>query len=691
MKDKNNIFKILIIIGVLVIPFMYSFFYLKAYWNPYGEGNIDNLPVAIVNEDSGEKGKEIIKSIKDSKKLKISELSNKKAETGLNEGEFYAVITIPSDFTDSLQSVSTNEKKHPTITYSPNQKSNYLASQIINSVVTEVEKKLNNSINSEIVGTLSTNVEKVPMDLKVLSDGLKQIKNGTNNLSNGTNTLVSNYNVLNSGINTLSIGANTLVSGLGDFNKGIEKASLGSNEINTKLKKSIDDLKNQPVMDEKTLNMIKNMSYKGVQEKFTEEYKNSIGMQSVSTVKQTYINNMSAIEQGIEQATSGNIPASSVKNYCLSSEVFDSLKSYCDQYNGLSSLVSQLNDSNSILYQTIASTAISSAQSSAEQTALNVSEEVAKQVAETSKNKTLNSLETLSKGIDELNNGLNTLNQGSNKLYIGGNDLYNGAIKLSDGSNKINLGISKLDSGAFLLNDGVSSANSKLDDNILLSNKKINTLNGLKKYSENPVQIKKQPSNEVDAYGVSFGPLFISIALWVGCLMLFIVLYYDKNQRFKLLGIDNQNRYQRTILYHVLATIMAIILGVLLQLLLNFDITNVCLYYVSLIIISNCFLAIIQFLIGIFGDVGKFLALIVLVLQLAASGGTFPIETVTKGFRFLNPMLPMTYTIKLIKESIMSIERELLYKNLIVIVLIMIVFVIINVIVDIYKSKKIKK
>ena len=122
--------------------------------------------------------------------------------------------------------------------------------------------------------------------------------------------------------------------------------------------------------------------------------------------------------------------------------------------------------------------------------------------------------------------------------------------------------------------------------------------------------------------------------------------------------------------------------------LLDFDITNVFLYYISIILISNCFLAIIEFLIECFGDIGKFVALIILVLQLGASGGTFPIETVTKGFRFLNPMLPMTYTIRLLKESLISIESSLLSKNFIIVFAIFIVFFIANVALNLYRERK---
>ena len=118
MKNKkNSLFSYIVILAVLCIPFMYSFFYLKAYWDPYGEGNIDNLPVAIVNEDKGSRGVELVNSIKKSKKLKLSVVDLDEANDGLDDKTYYAVIRIPKDFSSSMESASTTSKKHATITY----------------------------------------------------------------------------------------------------------------------------------------------------------------------------------------------------------------------------------------------------------------------------------------------------------------------------------------------------------------------------------------------------------------------------------------------------------------------------------------------------------------------------------------------------------------------------------------------
>lgn len=650
-KKTNNWFKYVVIIAVLLVPFMYSFFYLKAYWNPYGKGNIDNLPVAVVNKDSGDKGKELIDNIKESKKLKLSIVSNDEATDGLNDGKYYAIISIPKDFTSSMNSASSTNKRHATITYSPNQKSNYLSSQIINTVVLTVEKNLDNTVNSKIVENLSDKLKAVPTQLNTISTGFGKLSEGTSQIENGASELKSGSEQLKNGINEAYNGSKTITDG-----------------VNA----SIENLKNDKseAIDTQTLNNIKNQVTSSVNATFTDTYKNAIGVQAVETVKAQYENNINLLKQGI-LANISAFGITDVDAYCNSSSVNPGLANYCSSYLGLVSLNNQLNDSSSVIYQSIYNTAITSAQKSAVQTASNVSETVAKQVAtsakETATNKSIASLTPLQEGLNSLTSGLAKLNTGSN-------DLYNGTVKLNEGTTT--------------LNNSVKASKVELDDKINSTKSEMKKVDGLSKYSKMPIKAETKEVNKVSSYGTAFSPLFISIALWVGSLMLFMVLYFDKEKRFGLLGIDSKKRVKRTLAYHGLASASGLILGILLQLLLDFSITNVLLYYVSIILIANCFLAIVEFLIETFGDIGKFIALIILVLQLAAAGGTFPIETVTKGFRWLHPLLPMTYTINLLKESLVSVENNLLTQNMLYVFIIFIIFFGLNIILNFMKQKK---
>ena len=650
-KKNNNWFKYVVLVAVLLIPFMYSFFYLKAYWNPYGKGNIDNLPVAVVNKDSGDKGKELIDNIKKSKKLKLSIVSNDEATDGLNDGKYYAIISIPKDFTSSMNSASSTNKHHATITYSPNQKSNYLSSQIINTVVLTVEKNLDNTVNSKIVENLSDKLKAVPTQLNTISTGFGKLSEGTSQIENGASELKSGSEQLKNGINEAYNGSKTITDG-----------------VNA----SIENLKNDKseAIDTQTLNNIKNQVTSSVNATFTDTYKNAIGVQAVETVKAQYENNINLLKQGILVNISA-FGITDVDAYCNSSSVNPGLANYCSSYLGLVSLNNQLNDSSSVIYQSIYNTAITSAQKSAVQTASNVSETVAKQVAtsakETATNKSIASLTPLQEGLNNLTSGLAKLNTGSN-------DLYNGTVKLNEGTTT--------------LNNSVKASKVELDNKISSTKSEMKKVDGLSKYSKMPIKAETKEVNKVSSYGTAFSPLFISIALWVGSLMLFMVLYFDKEKRFGLLGIDSKKRVKRTLAYHGLASVSGLILGILLQLLLDFSITNVLLYYVSIILIANCFLAIVEFLIETFGDIGKFIALIILVLQLAAAGGTFPIETVTKGFRWLHPLLPMTYTINLLKESLVSVENNLLTQNMLYVFIIFIVFFGLNIILNFMKQKK---
>lgn len=632
-KTKKNYFKYVILTAVLLIPFIYSFFYLKAYWDPYKEGNIDNIPVAIVNKDQGEKGNELIDSIKQKKKLKLSIISNEEAIKGLNEGNYYAIINIPENFTEAMKSAASNEKTHATITYSPNQKSNYLASQIINNVVAVVEKNLDNSVNSEIIKELSTTINMVPDKLQTISNGFGELQNGISalqsgslTLSNGTTTLNNNFLTFQNGIQTLKEGAETLKNATNEFSN----LNTNLNNLNT----GINTLKNGS--DNLTLGL--------------NNYVNGVN----NTL--TYTQNLVDI---IKATICPKVDAGNATDYEIN---------MCQIAKGL--LLSSPTTGNTTPIEYIKGSGITLTQGNTQ----------------------------INFGINEINNQLSALTSVETKiarLQTGIDQLYNGVNTIYDSSIQIQNGIHSLNNGALTLNNGlntleksVENAKKELDTNIETTKQDITKLEGLSDYSKEPVQIKTEEVNKIESYGTAFSPFFISIALWVGCLMLLIVLYYDRENRFGILGIDNPNRMQKTFAYHGLATLSAIILGILLQCLLDFQITNIFLYYISIILTANAFMGIIIFLIGNFQDVGKFIALILLVLQLSASGGTFPIETVTNGFRWMHNFLPMTYTIRLIKESLISIEANLMSKNLLMILGIFLVFFSINILIDIHKQNK---
>ncbi len=626
---------------ILFIPFIYSYFYLKAYWNPYGKGNIDNLPVAIVNKDNGDKGELLINGIKDSKKLKLSVVSPSRAEDGLYDGTYYAVITIPNDFTKSINSVSEKNKKHATITYSPNQKSNYLSSQIINTVVLNVEKNLDNEINSKIIGSLSNSLKDIPNNLDVISSGFNKLSDGTNKLKSGSNQIVS-------GSNELFTSYSKFNNGVNDVDKAITKLENGSN----KLDNGLESLKNElSQIDLSGLDALQNsISYLNDNEtKFDSE------LESYNTLVDIAINNPNYLNYSMNTLHNIN-PTIPDSNLTLKEYIINNIELVNISSTKIKTGVNKLNES------------INDDSSPINLLKIKFSE--------------------LSSGIDALKNGSSELSSGILKLRLGTNTLNNSSEQIFNGINSLNTANGVLNNGISTLNNSLIDARGELLSKAENAKNDISKIETLEEYGKEPINVKTKEVNKINSYGTAFSPLFICVGLWVGCLMLFMVMYYDKEERFGIFGINDKRYIKKTLSYHGAITLSAIVLGFMLDMLLDFDITNYILYYFAFILIGNVFMAIIEFLITNFKDIGKFIALILLILQLAASAGTFPIETVSKEFRWLNNYLPMTYSIRLLKESLVKIESILLTKSLIILIIIFVVFFAMNILRDILKQKK---
>lgn len=598
LKEK---FKYVVFAVVLLIPFMYSFFYLKSYWDPYG--NLSDLGVAIVNNDNKEDNslsEKFVNSLKDSDSCKFEVVDSSKANDGLTNGDYYAIITIPENFTENINNAGEKNRSVTTITYAPNQKSNYLASQIISRVVLEAEKGLEGEISSAVVGSLVDNLNEVPKSLQTIVDATDKLQEGSDNLKSGlgqinegTKTLSSKYTELDQGIDSVKNGASSLNDGVNDLKNGSSKITSGLSDLNNGVNSYTTN----------TNSLIQLL-------KVCEVAHNSDGSLNLNTQRNQYINvdcnNISLLMNALSnQAT-----------------------------------VSKLNSGASTL---------------------------------------LNGSKSLDEGISKLQNGTSILQSGLDKVSSGSKTVKDSLTTLSNGT-------SSAYDGSVKLSDGLSTFKGEIVKSKTETEEKLSKLDGLDTYVKDSVKIDEKPKGEVKQYGVSFTPLFLSIGLWVGALMCYVIFYYDQEHRFKLLDKENRG-IKQNFAYILIASIFALVTSFLIKTLLGFSVTSSVTYYLSSILISVTFMSIIQLLIRLFSDVGKFLSLVVLVLQLAASGGTFPVETITYGFRWLNPLLPMTYSIKLIKEALISTDNGFIFNNAIVLILFAVISFLITCTYDYIKGK----
>ena len=254
---KDKIMKVVIFVVVLLIPIIYSFFYLKSYWNPYGD--LTQMKIAVVNLDEGKdnenQGKEFVNELKNDGTFDICEVNLDNANEGMQNGDYYATILIPSNFTQCLNSASTKDKQIATITYSPNQATNYLATQIIGSAIKTIETNLQAKVNSKVAENLAQKLEEVPSSLQDISDGAGQILEGSKSLNSGieqinagTNKLNNSYTEFNTGINSAYEGSKTVDNGLTQVNSGVNTVKEGAESLNTamtKINEGVDEISKQ--------------------------------------------------------------------------------------------------------------------------------------------------------------------------------------------------------------------------------------------------------------------------------------------------------------------------------------------------------------------------------------------------------------------------------------------------------------
>lgn len=689
-KLKNsNAFKAIIFIVVMLIPLIYSFFYLKSYWNPYG--NLSDMQIAVVNLDKGKddknQGNEFVQSLKDSDTFKICEVSKDEAQEGMKKGNYYATIEIPENFTECLESASTEDKQIAQVTYSPNQATNYLATQIVNSAVKTIELNLQSKIDKEIIANLASKLNEVPDSLQEISNGADTILNGTESLndgikqiSDGTNTLSNSYKEFDEGVNSAYTGSKSLNSGISQVSDGVETLKNGGKSLDS----AIDQI-NQGA------DQLSSQGAEGITELSTGVTDLNTGAKTLNDGVAEYVTGVNTLNENTEVFLNKLIKTADA----LGDNCDPTLKAFATQAQGFFAKdpKTNMNGFESVAVGGKKVTAGSNSLYAGTQKLAKGTEKLGTLTNGIQSLKT--ALTQVKQGTTSLNNGIATLQNGTTQLSKGSKSLETGLEKLSSSSSTVDNAISTLNEGSKTayngsnqLVEGVKTFKTSIDEGMQDTKEQLKSLNGIEEFGENPVEFKTEEYGKVDSYGIAFTPLFLCIGLWVGALMAYVVLYYDHDERFGIFGMNAKNKILQNLIYLGLGAVEGLLTGWILKAGLGFEVQNMALYYGSSILIGITFMSIIQFLIRNFGDIGKFLALIILVLQLAAAGGTFPIETIDKAFQAVSPYLPMTYSIKLLREVLVPTASNFKGTYIGILVGIIAVTMLITFVVDIINKRK---
>ena len=298
---------------------------------------------------------------------------------------------------------------------------------------------------------------------------------------------------------------------------------------------------------------------------------------------------------------------------------------------------------------------------------------------------------TLSNGVTKLDSGARQLLTGSNALYSGAKQVADGSVSLYNGVLSLKAGTSKLNSGANTLKDGIDTAKDGVDDSVKDTNKQLKALDGLADYAEEPASVKTEFVQPVENYGSAFAPYFMGLSLWVGGLMIFFGIYLDYTKKIKSLTKDGKSFRKKCLAFGGISAAQGVALAFIIKFALGIVVNNFAMLIGSCVLVSLCFMLIIQFFIMYTGNVGKFISLLLLILQLTSCAGTFPLETQNGFFQFINKFLPMTYSTQLFKEAISGTAGSWAAKNAAVIAAFTVGFLVLGGIARFIEKSKEKK
>ena len=259
----------------------------------------------------------------------------------------------------------------------------------------------------------------------------------------------------------------------------------------------------------------------------------------------------------------------------------------------------------------------------------------------------------LADGSSQVAEGGKQLANGANQLADGGSQLANGTVQVAEGSSKLAEGSVSLASGASLLSNGATNALFAASSSL---GSTANTLGGITGIDEDtlgdyflsPVQLERNELFPVNSYGSDVSPFYLVLSMWVGAVITCVMLKPGSSQGTKYSPFE---MYFGKLLTYIIMSILQACVTIMGCYLLGIQIVNPILFIASCILVSMIFMILIYSIISAIGTVGKAIGVILLVLQISATGGVYPIQIMHPFFKALYPYMPMTYGITLIREA----------------------------------------
>ena len=244
-KEWKAIFKkptfIIVMIGISLIPALYNIIFLSSMWDPYGQ--LSELPVAVVNNDKEATyngntmaiGKDMVSNLENNKSLDFHFVNEEEGKKGLENGDYYMVVTLPSDLSEKAASILTDHPEQMNIDYQTSSGHSFIASKMSDSAMTQLKQNVSASVTETYTKALFQKMGDLKSGLTKAADGSEQLANGAGQLAVGSQTLTTNLHSLADSSLTFSNGTEQFTKGLSSYVSGVEQLHLGLGNFNSGL------------------------------------------------------------------------------------------------------------------------------------------------------------------------------------------------------------------------------------------------------------------------------------------------------------------------------------------------------------------------------------------------------------------------------------------------------------------------
>lgn len=625
------------LVALLLLPLLYGALYLFSFWDPYG--NLDKLPVALVNNDKGatndgkrvDAGDEISDKLLDSKVFAWHEVSSAEADKGVEDGTYYLSLTMPADFSKKIASSGGDSPETGALQVRTNDANNYIVGQISKTVFGEVRNAASTNASRGFLDRIFVNFSDLHDKTADAAKGADELKGGISKAKKGSKDLANGLKDSKAGSKRLSDGIGKLNTGAGELASGSRQVAGGTQALADKVNKIAGDAR-----------------------PFFKDNGKSIGdtARLVADTSQAVRNNLDVLVK--------SAPTAAAESKKAADDLTEIHRTQCEEAEEPDAKVCPP-------LERAKNTAVDVARIAADVNTLVTNQNGDLKKLNTHLAAFQKQAEALSKRAPALDDDLekavkdvNALNTGAHKVAAGAKDLHaglgsarTGSADLDTGVGKLKTGAENLDGGLFRLGDGSAELAQGLNDGVdKIPDYDKKDRDARTDVMADPVKLASKSLHAAPNYGTGFAPYFIPLSLWVGAMVAYMIIQ-PLNKRALSTGASAWRIAFAGWL--PVAAIGILQVGALMAVLhwgLGLEMERSAGTIAFLALVTCCFGAIVQWLNACFGAAGRILVLVVLMLQLTSAGGTYPVQTSPGFFGAIHPYLPMTYVVEGLRRLI---------------------------------------